>query len=335
MKKIIVCVSVLLIGVSCGNDVEKKAKDEVTKEPVEQSNPNKHSDDVHFEEPTKNDSVHQATNQKTEKVVLDIVEQPIVEERIEPMVESEGNEEEVKPIVTAVEDKQSVAVKKASEPMVITFNHNKFNELLQKHVTPNGVVNYDSFKKEEKKLDSYLGMLKDTKPTSNWSSKKKLAYYINIYNASTIKLILSNYPLKSIMDIPKAWDLPVVKIGDEVFTLNHIENNIIRPTFKEPRIHFAVNCAAVSCPKLSNQAFSESNINTLLQLNTERFLNDSNIGMLQKGKKVELSQIFEWYAVDFGGKENLLKWISNNSKMDLTNSKFKGFIPYNWELNNK
>lgn len=219
--------------------------------------------------------------------------------------------------------------------MVISFNHLKFNEILQKHVSDKGVVNYESLKIDAKKLKSYLAMLKEVQPVSTWSRNKKLAYYINIYNASTLQLIVEHYPLKSIMDIDKAWDLQIVEIGEKMYTLNQIENDIIRPTFKDARIHFAINCAAVSCPKLSNVAFSENNVEILLKANTERFLNDKQIGLSIVDQSVELSSIFDWYAVDFGGKENLLKWITENSTQNLDGKILKGFFSYNWDLNNK
>lgn len=265
----------------------------------------------------------------------DIGVEVITPKRIELVEQFVSEEfEEVKGIVAITVEDES---KTSTDPiqMVITFNHLKFNELLQRHVSLNGIVNYDSFKKEEYKLNEYLKMLAATEPTIEWSNNKKLAYYINLYNASTISLILQNYPLKSIKDINKAWDISFVKVLGKVFSLNDIENKIIRPTFKEPRIHFAINCAAVSCPKILNKAFSEKNIATLLQENTERFLENTTIGLKQYGTKVEISKIFDWYAVDFGGKENLLKWISDHSNQDLSKSSLKGFITYNWELNNK
>ena len=221
------------------------------------------------------------------------------------------------------------------KPMVITFNHLKFNELLQKHVSGNGVVNYDSFKKEEYKLNEYLKMLTSAEPKENWSRNKKLAYYINLYNASTVSLILKNYPVESIKDIENAWDISFIKIGKKTISLNYLENKIIRPVFKEPKIHFAVNCGAASCPKLSNNAFSEKNVDTLLQENTERFLKSSGLGIRQNGGEVELSKIFEWYADDFGGKDNLLKWITTNSSLDLSKDSVKSFINYDWKLNDK
>ena len=219
--------------------------------------------------------------------------------------------------------------------MVISFNHLKFDELLKKHVSENGVVNYDSFKKEEYKLNQYLKMLASVEPKENWTRNKKLAYCINLYNASTVSLILDNYPLKSIKDITQALEKSFIKIGSKNFSLNELENNIIRSTFKEPKIHFAINCGTVSSPKLSNSAFSEKNIDRLLKENTERFLKNTLIGVSKIGDKVELSRIFDWYLDDFGGKENLLNWITSNSDLDLSDASFKSFKTYDWELNNK
>ena len=221
------------------------------------------------------------------------------------------------------------------KPMVILFNHLKFDELLKKHVSESGVVNYESFKKEEYKLNQYLKMLASVEPKENWTRNKKLAYYINLYNASTVSLILDNYPLKSIKDITQALEKSFIKIGSKNFSLNELEDNIIRSTFKEPKIHFAINCATVSCPKLSNSAFSEKNIDRLLKENTERFLKNTLIGVSKIGNKVELSRIFDWYVDDFGGEENLLNWITSNSDLDLSDASFKSFKTYDWELNNK
>ena len=271
-----------------------------------------------------------------QKVEKQINSSEVVDEQINPdKGVIDADLEFVKGGGLLVSDDVVVSSLESVKPMVITFNHLKFNELLQKHVSGNGVVNYDSFKKEEYKLGEYLKMLTSTEPKENWSRNKKLAYYINIYNASTVSLILKNYPVKSIKDIKNALDIPFIKIGKKTISLNYLENKIIRPVFKEPKIHFAVNCGAASCPKLSNYAFSEKNIDTLLQENLERFLKSSGIGIKQNGDKVELSKIFEWYADDFGGKDNLLKWITTNSSLNLSKYSFKSFITYDWSLNDK
>lgn len=341
MKKIIGFTILAIIVGSCGNKVNKNT--------VNQKVINEKVEFLEKKEGLVVENLETKISDKVESVnalsELEIAD-PKVEKKIdssEIVVELKNNTEDV--MITDVEVVKGVKLFTEEDavvprvdrvkPMVITFNHLKFNELLQKHVSGNGVVNYDSFKKEEYKLNEYLKMLTSAQPKESWSRNKKLAYYINLYNASTVSLILKNYPVKSIKDIENAWDISFIKIGKKTISLNYLENKIIRPVFKEPKIHFAVNCGAASCPKLSNNAFSEKNVDTLLQENTERFLKSSGIGIKQNGGEVELSKIFEWYADDFGGKDNLLEWITTNSSLDLSKDSIKSFITYDWELNDK
>src|SRR5690606_8831711 len=109
------------------------------------------------------------------------------------------------------------------------------------------------------KLNTYVDYLSTQIPQDNWSKDELLAYYINVYNANTIKLILENYPTKSIKDIKNPWLKNRVKIGDKDFSLADIENGILRK-MDEPRIHFAINCASFSCPKLLNTAYTANNV---------------------------------------------------------------------------
>lgn len=212
-------------------------------------------------------------------------------------------------------------------------DYNSYWEMILKRVSSNGIVDYSSLVNEKKVLVEYLDSLKSNSPAKGIKGDKALCYYINLYNASTIELILNNYPLKSITDIGKPWNIPFVKLGAETITLNKLENEIIRPLFREPRIHFALNCAAVSCPKLSNKPYKEESLNNQLKVATEKFLSDPKYGMEIKGEKVRVSQIFEWYKDDFGGKDQILNWITANSSFDLTGKKLDGFITYDWVLN--
>ena len=152
--------------------------------------------------------------------------------------------------------------------IVLTFSQGYaqtsiFNDLLQKNVTEDGIVDYKSLKENEAKLDSYITYLEKTSPEKSWSENKQKAFWINAYNAYTVKLILENYPLKSIMNIKKkgkdAWNIPFAKVGNKTYTLNHIEHEILRKNFNDPRIHVGVNCASGSCPQLGNFAFTEQN----------------------------------------------------------------------------
>ena len=156
------------------------------------------------------------------------------------------------------------------------FNHSIFNDLLKKHVSKKGNVNYNGFKTDSKTLQNYIELLKTYQPTENWTKTDKLAYWINAYNALTIDLILRNYPTKSIKDIKSPWDQRLWKFGDKWQNLNDIEHKILRK-MNEPRIHFAIVCASVSCPKLQNEAFIASKLEAQLTNATKEFLADTTI----------------------------------------------------------
>ena len=126
-----------------------------------------------------------------------------------------------------------------------------YAELLAKYVK-NGVVNYQGFKEEEDKLDRYLQILEGTN-TESLSHNEQFAFYINAYNAWTIKLVLTGYPgIESIKDLggffTSPWKKSIARIDGKVLTLDQIENDILRPRFADPRVHFAINCASKSCP---------------------------------------------------------------------------------------
>lgn len=180
-------------------------------------------------------------------------------------------------------------------------SHAPFSALLKQYVNAKGGVNYQGLKSNHQKLKNYLQILADNPPADAWSRDEKLAYWINAYNAATLDLILNNYPLKSITDLDggKPWDVKRIKLGNKTYSLNEIENEIIRPQFNEPRIHFAVNCAAASCPPLRNEAFVASKLNAQLEEQTKQFLNNPQYTKVESDKLV-LSRIFDWYGKDFG-----------------------------------
>ncbi len=133
--------------------------------------------------------------------------------------------------------------------------HAIWSELVKRFVSKNGFVDYKGFKNNETKLDEYLALLSFHTPSNDWTDQQKLAYWINAYNAFTVKLILKNHGVASIKDIKtdsSPWKIPFFKIGSEEFTLDKIEHEILRKQFQEPRIHFSIVCASFSCPKLSN-----------------------------------------------------------------------------------
>jgi hypothetical protein len=143
-------------------------------------------------------------------------------------------------------------------------NHQEWTRLLRQYVSKRGEVNYRGFKADREALQRYLNQLSQNAPSKNWTQAQKLAYWINAYNAFTVKLIIDHYPIKSIKEISEGlpminspWDLKFFKIMGIEFDLNTIEHTILRGQFREPRIHFAINCASVSCPQLRDEAYTD------------------------------------------------------------------------------
>lgn len=210
-------------------------------------------------------------------------------------------------------------------------DHTAWDMLMIKFVTKDGAVNYRGLQKEKKTIETYINQLSNLTPTAQWSHNVRLAYWINLYNAATVNLILDHYPIKSIMEVNdgKAWDFPLLEIQGDSFTLNDIEHNIIRKRFDEPRIHFAVNCAARSCPKLLNAAYQPETLQNQLKAQSEYFLsNETKNAILADEPK--LSRIFEWYASDFGDINVFIqKYIPS-----ATLSNDYQYLEYDWSLNN-
>jgi hypothetical protein len=213
-----------------------------------------------------------------------------------------------------------------------------YNALLQKHVDKKGNVDYKSFKSDESKLTVYISYLEKTTPDKNWSANKTKAFWINAYNAYTLQIILENYPLKSIMKIKKkgkdAWNIPFASVGGKNYTLNHIEHEILRKDFDDPRIHVGVNCASMSCPQLGNFAFTEANIESELERLMNLFINDSSRNIITE-KKIQISKIFDWFKGDFIKDGSLIDYFNKYSTTKISKKAKIRFLEYDWNLNGK
>jgi len=208
-------------------------------------------------------------------------------------------------------------------------SHKAFDALLQQYVSGEGKVNYRGFKKSEEKLDEYLATLAERTPEANWNEAQRLAYWINAYNAYTIKLILDHYPLASIQDIDEPWDRKWIALGGKRYSLNNIEHDVIRPTFREPRIHFALVCAAVSCPPLADRAYTAENLERMLQQRTKSFINNDRFNVTQE-EVVRVSPLFDWYAQDFG---DVTDYLNTYLTTDIPEGKELHYLEYDWGLN--
>ncbi len=247
-----------------------------------------------------------------------------IEVSSEPIDKNVVNTE--KPIESEVKEKVQENQK---EPEGI--NHSTWNSLLTKYVNSKGDVNYKAFKNDVSALDKYLLHLSENSPEKNWSKNKKLAYYINIYNAATVKLILDNYPTKSIKDIKNSWGKNWVKTGDGLLSLGDIEHKILRK-MNEPRIHFAINCASYSCPKLINTAFEAKTMQAQLKQVTHDFINDTSRNIITK-EKMQLSNIFKWYKKDFTENGSLVDYIKPYTKIEINQDTDIDYLKYDWKLN--
>jgi len=223
-------------------------------------------------------------------------------------------------------------------------NHQLFDELLQMYVDEKGMVDYKGLQEERAKLKSYLSLLERNPPEDTWTKDEKLAYWINAYNAYTIELILTHYPVKSIKDIGStikipfvstAWDIKFINIGGKEYDLNKIEHGIIRKEFDEPRIHFALVCAAVSCPKLLNNAYLPEKLEDQLAYATREFLSDIEKNEFKNSKKATLSKLFNWYGGDFNNDGTLIEFLNQYAPAQLEDNAKISWKEYNWALNEK
>lgn len=210
-------------------------------------------------------------------------------------------------------------------------SHSIWNVLLQKYVNSAGRVNYAGLKKDMAKLQQYLDLLSDSPPQPSWSRNEEMAFWINAYNAFTVKLILDHYPVKSIKDLHNGqpWKVQWIKIGNKTYSLDEIENSILRPKFKDARIHFAVNCAALSCPPLLNQAWTAQNLEDNFEQQARNFINNPAFNKIAPNA-IQVSKIFEWYAQDFG---NLISFLNRYSKITIKPGAKVSYLEYNWSLN--
>ena len=207
-------------------------------------------------------------------------------------------------------------------------------------------VNYAALKKNPDALGAYLASLAAVKDGTfnGWSKNQRLAFLINLYNAATLKLVVDNYPVKSIKDIGSLlkgpWDQPVVHVFGQTVTLNHIEHDIIRAKFDEPRAHFALVCASIGCPPLRAEAYDAARLDE--QLNDQGrvfFATRSKNRVDAKGGVLYLSPIFKWFPKDFTAKVGSVEkfvapFFNEADKAAILSGKLRiEYTEYGWSLN--
>lgn len=196
-----------------------------------------------------------------------------------------------------------------------------------------GRVDYESIKKNPETLDELIGMAEDFR-TSPSNVAEYEAFWINSYNLSVIKGIVNNYPIKSPLDVNGFFDKVQYQLGGQSITLNDIENNLLRKVFpNESRFHFVLVCAGLGCPPIISEAYKPDTLDAQMEEQTKLAINNPNFIRI-KGKKVGISQLFEWYAEDFtrGGK-TILQYINQYRNEKLNNDAKLFYYPYDWRLN--
>lgn len=218
-----------------------------------------------------------------------------------------------------------------------------FNSVLDRYVSEDGLVDYKELKKNEG-FKKYIEYLSNTDPRSLPSDKHRMAFWINAYNAFVIKGVLEEHPIKSVLKvgwIPHSFfKRKKFKTKRGEITLQVLENEKLRETFQEPRIHFAINCASISCPKLITEVYSAEKLEEQLEAQAVSFINDKSRNYLDKENKVlYLSHIFKWYGGDFVKKEERIAdyvagYLNADDAEFVSNNKVAvKYLDYNWGLN--
>ena len=219
-------------------------------------------------------------------------------------------------------------------------SHEIWDNLLKLHVR-DGLADYQGFIQDSVLLTSYLKLLSSNAPDQKaWSKNEQLAYWINAYNAFTVKLIMDHYPTNSIRDlktmnipgVSTIWHRKFFKIGEVDTSLDEIEHKILRKQFDEPRIHFAINCASISCPVLRAEAYSPKNIESQLYEQAVLFINDPDRNRISTNE-IELSKIFSWFKSDFTNEGSLIEYINQYSKIQIDKDANLTYLNYDWRLN--
>ncbi len=215
-----------------------------------------------------------------------------------------------------------------------------YASLLRKYVA-GGRVDYKGFQTDEARLDQYLVQLGRVTP-DRLERNDRMAFYINLYNAATIKLILTAYPdIKSIKDLGSLfrspWKKKFITLNGQTISLDHIEHDILRPRFKDPRVHFAINCASKSCPPLLDEPYAGDTLNAQLEKAATNFINDPHSTYVKDGA-LYVSSIFKWFGKDFGNDIEgfVAQYAQGDFKRKLqakAGSLRIEYLDYDWSLN--
>lgn len=239
----------------------------------------------------------------------------------------------------------------------VTVDHSRWDRLLKRygHKDHSGLnrVDYRAFKaRSHGDLKAYLRGL-GVVDVKTLDRAEQFAFWVNLYNAKTVDVVLDHYPVPSIRNISinegvlgflkttagvgGPWQAKIVSVGGQRLSLDDIEHGILRPVFMDPRVHYAINCASIGCPKLSRDAFTGANLQVLLDAGARAYVNGPR-GVSVDAGGVTASSIYKWFQADFGGSDtgvlaHLRKYASGDLRRRLKGVTRIGAYHYDWALN--
>ena len=240
---------------------------------------------------------------------------------------------------------------KSNAASTVVVDHSAWTKLLSTYVvaSPDGInrVRYADFKKEgHQGLKAYVKSLEAVE-VAGLSRNEQWAYWANLYNAKTIDIVLDAYPVKSIKDISLGgglvaafsggpWKAKVLKVAGQDLSLDDIEHGLLRPVFKDPRVHYSVNCASIGCPNLMREALTGAKLDAQLDAGAKDYINNPR-GISVSGGQVTASSIYKWFAEDFGGPAGAIAHARGYAepalKQKLESITTISGYDYNWSLN--
>jgi hypothetical protein len=229
-----------------------------------------------------------------------------------------------------------------------TVDHASYEALLQRYLADDGTglnrfAYADVTASDRAALERYLGSLSSIE-ISRYARREQLPYWINLYNALTLNVVLAHYPVRSILDIDISpgllaqgpFDKKLIAVEGQSLSLNDVEHRILRPIWNDPRLHYTVNCASVGCPNLQTVAFTPANTGRLLEDGAKAYVNHPR-GVRVSGKSAVASKIYNWFAEDFGGSEaGVIAHLRQHAAPALSEALGRAEIAryeYDWTLN--
>jgi uncharacterized protein DUF547 len=227
----------------------------------------------------------------------------------------------------------------ADSASAFDHSHAHLATVLQQHVT-NGLVHYSALKQEPKDLQAYLNEMNGVEEPDfkQWKREEQLAFLINLYNASILKLIIDHYPIKSVKDVGgwfgRPWDVEIVPLFGKIATLSYLEHEMLRK-FNEPRIHFALVCGARGCPELRAEPYVPDKLDAQLTEQGRKFIRDRTKNRVEAAERaLYLSPIFKWFADDFTRHSGSVVKFVQIYRPDIPSLQWKiRYTDYNWLLN--